>query len=427
MTENFEHKGLWFLPTDTATKVAGTIKFEIKKGLTLDLIGSFPRKGKTMELIWGILENGEFVTLYNNFEIYRSLNLLGLKIAKYKSNFLLIGAHFTSKRDISFNKISVHYSHLDEWLNIDSGFKKIETNTKDYKISIEYELPQPIDVQLNTETKLTVNLVATSPSTNTVQKDVVIRQKAFIDFKYKRKATFDKVLEDTFHFQNFLTLSLQRPAFHKEVFGQMTIKGTNGLHKIQIFFQVNHLPEIEKELHPIDILIHYKRIAPKFATVIKSWYDKKSSLETAADPFFSTYYNPYLYTTDKFLNLARSIEAFHRDTVGIIDPSTRKEYYFKKRAIEVYDMFSRQFNSTLKIANKTKFIDTIKNYRNDYTHSNPILKSKDKRYLELHYLSEKIQIIMTCALLHEHNLTKKEIKESIDNTRLYTHLRHKLR
>lgn len=427
MTENFQYKGLWFLPSDVTTKVAGTIRFEVKKGLTLDLIGSFSSKSKTKELIWGILEDGKYVTLFNNFEIFRSFNLPGFEIANYTSTFLLIGAHFTSKRDISFNKITVHYSHSDEWLNINSGFTKIDTDPENYKISIEYKLPNPIDVQLNGNTKLSVNLVATPPARKAVQRDVIIRQKAFISFKYKRKESFDKVLEDTFHFQNFLTLCLQRPAYHKEVIGHLKIKGIEGFTKIKIFFQVNHLPEIEKELHPIDILVQYKRIAPKFAHVIKSWYDKKNTLETATDPFFSTYYNPYLYTTDKFLNLARSIEAFHRDTVGIIDPATGKDYFFKKRAIEVFDSFSKQFNPTLKIRNKNKFIDTIKNYRNDYTHSNPILSSKDKRYLELHYISEKIQIIMTCALLYEHQLEKNEIKTCIDNTSLYTHLRHKLK
>lgn len=420
MISNFEYKGLWFLPTDTTTKVAGILRFEVKKGITLDLIGSFPRNSKTKELIWGILENGKFVTLYNNFENYRSFNLSGLEIAKYNSNFILIGAHFTSKQDIAFNKVSVHYSHLDEWLNINSGFKKIDTNPKDYKILIEYQLPNPIDVQLDSNTKMTVNLVATPPSRKAVQKDVTIKQKAYIDFIYKRKASFDNVLEQTFHFQDFLTLALQRPAYHKEVKAKIRIKGTKGLHDIKIFFQVNNIPEEEKELHPIDILINYKFISTKFTSVIKTWYDKKSKLETSTDPFFSSYYNPFLYTTDKFLNLARSIEAFHRDNIRAICTN-------RQRFTEVFIKYSKQYNTTLKIKSKFKLADEILKHRNNYTHSNPILKSKDKRYLELYNLAEKIQLIMTCAFLTELGLTTKEIKSGIDNCRLYTHLRYKIK
>lgn len=420
MIANFQHKGLWFLPSDTTTKVAGTIKFEAKKGLTLDLIGSFPRSGKTKELIWGVLEDGKYVTLFNNFENYRSFNLPGLEIAKYTSNFLFVGAHFTSKRDIAFNKVSVHYSHLDEWLNINSGFKKIETNPKDYKIVIEYQLPSPIDIHLDSNTKMSVNLVATPPSRKAVQKDATIKQKAFIDFTYKRKTSFDKVLENTFHFQNFMTLALQQPAYHKELNAKIKNKGSKGFHDIQIYFQVNNLPDEEKELHPIDILINFRLISDKFTSVIKSWFDKKGKLETATDPFFSTYYNPFLYPTDKFLNLSRSIEAFHRDNI-------RRTETNRQRFTEVFSEFSRQFNPTLKIKSKVKFVDTILKYRNQYTHSVPILKSKDKRFLELHYLSEKIQLIMTCALLSEINLTEKEIKSAIDSTRLYTHLRHNLK
>ncbi len=420
MTTDFEHKGLWFLPSDNKKKVAGTIRFEVKKGLTLDLIGSFSRESDTKVLIWGILENGKYVTLYNNFEIFRSFNVPGLETAKYISNFFLVGAHFESKRDICFNKFSVHYSHLDEWLNISSGFKKIEANPKDYKIVVEYELPKPIDVQLDGNSKMSVNLVATTPSRKAVQTAITIKQKAFIEFEYKQKVSFDKVLEDSFHFQNFLTLSLQRSTYHKDVKGQVKIKGTKELHDIQIYFQINHISQDEKELHPRDILVNYQLIAPKFSTIIKTWFDNKIKLETSTDPFFSSYYNPFIYTTDKFLNLTRSIEAFHRDYLGYSG-------YNSDRFTEVFTRYSRQFNSTLKIKSKKIFVHKILTCRNNYTHSNPILKGKDTKYLELHYLSERIQLIMTCAYLTELGMTEKEIKSSIANCRRYTHIRHKIK
>ncbi len=425
MTKNFEYKGLWFLAADPDTKVAGTIIFKHDDGLTLDLIGSFPRNSKIKNIIWGILENGEFATLHNNFEISRTMNLPGLEIASYKVNFLFIGAHFTNEMDISFNKMCVHYAYLDEWLNIKSGFN-IKHNPKEYRYSIEYKLPSPVDVNIDSNTKLSVNLVASIPTRKT-QKEVTIKQKAFINFDYKRKVQFSKVLENTFHFQNFLTLTLQRPAYHKELDGYLKIKGVKGLNKVRIFFHVNHLPEIEKELHSSNMLIPYGVIADRFDLIIKDWFDKRSDMETTTDPFFSSYYNPYLYMTDKFLNLSRSIEAFHRVRAGKRDPSTGNDYIFIKRVVEIIAKFSRIFNNTLKIPNKNKFALVIKKYRNDYTHSNPILKSKDKRFIELHYLSEKLQLIITCALLSEHGLTHKEIKMRIENSSLYTHLRLKLK
>ena len=85
MIANFEYKGLWFLPSNDKDKVAGIVKFEVKKGITLDLIGSFPRDSKTKEIIWGILDDGRNVTLFNNFQSSKSFSLPGFEIEEIES------------------------------------------------------------------------------------------------------------------------------------------------------------------------------------------------------------------------------------------------------------------------------------------------------------------------------------------------------
>jgi len=408
------------LLADPDSRIPGTIIFDKKNGATLDLIGAFPRNKTKLEIILGVLEDGNYCTLFNSFEIRRTHHLPGMEIATYISNFLFIGAHFTNKSDIKFNEISVHYLHLDEWLNIRSGFKKIETDPKDFKISIEYELPKSIDVNINSSTKLTVNLTATAPTIKMVQKDVIIRQKAFINFEYNKKASFEKILADSFHFQNFLTLLLQKPSYPKELIGQLKMKGDKKLHPVKIFFQISQLPNEEKELLPIDMLIDYKQIRKKFSTLITSWYANKTKLKTANDPFFSAFYNKHLYTSDKFLYLARSMEAFHRDTIKASATN-------KVRFSEVYSRYSKIFNSTLKIRSKKIFVEKILKYRNDFTHSNPILKAGNKKFLDVHNITEQLKLIMACALLTENGLTVEELRKSIESSRLYAHIRHKMK
>lgn len=418
MDQYFEYKGKWFLPNDPENVISGILKFDPKEDIRLELIGAFDYDLEKIDVIWGIII-GKDVTLYNCFEIKRE-NIGGnLELGTYACNFVLVGAHFKDKQDIKFNKSKISYSHLDDWLNISSGFK-IGYDRKNYKTSIEYTLPDPIDVQLTPELKLTLNITAKLPTRKMVQKEATIRQTTFANFESKRKRTFDNVLGNAFHFQNFLTILTQKPIYIKEFFGYFKIGNKKKLHEVQIFFHVSHIPKYDKELLPIDMLIPYHSLSSKFDAVIKLWFDKQTLFGPICSPFFSNYYAPFLYTSDKFLNLARSLEAFHRDTV-------RRIACFKTRMLEIFKKYSKAYNSTLQIKSKPKLAEKVKKYRNDFTHSNPILIGKDKRYLDTYYIAEKLKLIATCAILNEHGITLKELKTFIDNSRLYTHYRHKIK
>jgi hypothetical protein len=420
MTEEFKYKGEFYLPHDKKNTVRGTLIFEPEKGIELDLIGSFGRThNDKQEIIWGILENGKPVTLYNSFITSKQFSFTGFAIDKYVSNFVFFDIYFNNKNDLKFSKVSTHYSHLDEWLNIRSGFK-IDHDLKNYKVKIEYELPSPINVSLPNNLELTINLTAKGPSLNLVQKDALIKQKAFINFETPRKRSFDKILEEIFHFQNFLTLVTQRPIYIKELYGYLRIGNKKQLHKSKIIFKVYNIPKNEKELIPMDMLIPFGYFSNSFNAIIANWFFFKNQLETATDPFFSTYYNPNLYTSDKFLNLIRSMEAFHRDNIQ--NNATNRD-----RFLAVLKEFSIVYNWLLKIKSKPKYVGNILKHRNDFTHSNPVIRSKDKKYLELHYISEQLKIIMSCALLHKIGFSKKDLKRYLNKTILYTHIKYKMK
>lgn len=420
MIEGFKYKGEFYLPHDKKNTVRGTLIFKPKKGIELDLIGSFGRNhSDKQEIIWGILENGKSVTLYNSYITSKQFSSPGFAIDKYVSIFVFFDIYFNNKNDIKFSKVSTHYSHLDEWLNIRSGFK-IDNDSKNYKVKIEYELPSPINVSLPNNLELTINLTAKGPSINLVQKDALIKQKAFINFVTPRKRNFDMILQEIFHFQNFLTLVTQRSIYTKELYGYLRIGNKKQLYKSRIIFKVYNIPKNEKELFPMDMLIPFVNFSNSFNTIITNWFSFKNQLETAIDPFFSTYYNPNLYISDKFLNLIRSMEAFHRDNI-------RNRATNRDRFLTVLKELSSVYNWLLKIKSKPKYVGNILKHRNDLTHSNPVIRSKDKRYLELHYISEQLTIIMSCVLLHKIGFSKKDLKKYLDETRLYTHIKYKMK
>ncbi|MFC2110869.1 HEPN domain-containing protein [Bacteroidota bacterium] len=427
MTEIIEHKGIWWLPDNHSEQIHGILKYDPEEGVKLDLIGAFPRQVDKFELILGFTENGKSVTLYNSFEIQRGFNLPGMDTQKIYSNFAIVGSeHIDNLKNLKFYKSVIFLKHLDEWVNKREGFK-IDQNLKEREVTIKYRLPEGIETKVGNKFKLTINPTAKGPSLNIVQKEAKITQRINCIFSYSRKKSFNDILEDISHFEQFLTLCSQRPTHPIEFYLLNKDEKGKFTKRFDIYHQITIDKTAKKDLTPFDFLVQFKPIEAKFEALINKWFSSHTNLETCYIPFFNNYFGKHLYTSDKFLNMCRALEAFHRDTIGVNDPTTGREYHYKKRIIEVFDSVRSCFNFLLKIRDKNRFADKIKNYRNDFTHSNPILLDRNKKYLETHYLTEKLTIIMSCALLHYQGLTKKEIKQRMTDTSLYSHIKYKMK
>ena len=240
-----------------------------------------------------------------------------------------------------------------------------------------------------------------------------------MNFETSRKTHFDKYLSKIFHFQNFLTLVTQQSIFVKELSLFFKVADNKELHETKVFFQLTHIPELKEELMPFDMLLPYKDLRKNFETIIQKWYSLETKLETSLHQYTSIFYAPFSYVTDKFLNLCRAMEAYHRDFIN------NGTVHFIKRCEEVVRNNSNVHNSTLKIPSIPIFAKNVKNFRNDFTHSNP-LTAKNKKYLKTHKLSEYLKLIMACTFLIETGIDRTVLKKNIKNSRLYTHLRYKL-
>lgn len=425
MNETFEHKGFFWLPNYPDKKIPGTLKFSPDTGILLELIGSFPKENSKQEIILGFTEKGKCITLLNSFETTRNMSFPGIKITNIVSNYLFSGPeHLETKKQVKFYQAIVRLKYLDEWLNKSEGFN-INYNWDDHEITIKYKLPESVDIAMGDSFKLILNPTAKGPSWSIVQKEARITQKINAIFQSKRKKKFDDILETAFHFQELLTFFTQQRSYPLEFF--LLNKDNKGkfTKKFDLYFQLDTDKETGKDLIPHDFLFPFHSIGEKIDQIVNSWFNSQQTLEACYIPYFNNFYKKNQYISDRFLNIARSLEAFHRDTVGRIDPSTRKPYQYKKRVLEVFKSCSRSFNGLLKIKNKETFAGKIKDFRNDFTHSNPILIQRDKRYLETYYLTEKLTIILTCALLKYHGFSTTEIRNKLYDTRIYNHFKYR--
>ena len=128
MINEFEYKGIWWLPDKTREKILGTLKVTPTTGATLDLIGSFKNitgmnNFLNPEIILGISSDGKNISLHERLETTSNLSSYDFLTSSYYVNKVFVGAHFQRTEDIRFKSLSVHYLYLDEWSNM-SGFDR---------------------------------------------------------------------------------------------------------------------------------------------------------------------------------------------------------------------------------------------------------------------------------------------------------------
>lgn len=470
MTEKFEIKGEWFLPTDRENRVHGTLTFDPQDGTDLELYGSlegdnFLPEFKDQEIILGLTSDSKQVTLYSCFMTKSGGATLvqgeesGKPSTTYSIRYVLIGLHAMTNADLMFNQIASEVFNLGEWVGI-SGFKRQNINQesiKKHEIKVEYKLPESIDFEIDNNTKGKFNFIANHPGLSRYQKSVTINQRVEFQAISTVEKNIDELLEYIITFQNFLTLALYKSTYplsislsgekHKKDYGN----GEKYNKSIKLYFSSRNFKSNEKPKFDLEMIFDYRRIQEEFDTVIKSWYSKYELLEPAFDLVFEQFYNGNKFTVNTFLNLAQSAETFHA-RVHNHTKIPREQYKKMKEDIlkvvpnEYHGWLNDQFNFgnnlnlhsrltelTEKYSNKildkilgdkAQFVLNVKNSRNYYTHYSKAGEKKALKGGELFYLSERLKILLVCSFLNEVGFEKDKLSLLLDNIKwkLFNHL-----
>lgn len=471
MIEEFEYKGIWWLPDKPQKRVSGVLKFNLNNGAILNLDGIFEditikeeisnaiSTGNPIikniptdtllkpEIILGISSNGENITLYKCFETKRSSSFPCLQsFSSFYVEFIFIGAHFLKKEDIKFKSIFVRYSHLDEWVNI-SGFDKrelLESLKKREEIIVKYKLPEPFQVDINDKLRISIVFRATGPQILPVQKGISIEQETLIQIENSEETSFEDYKKIIYHIRNFLSLATMEPVYPLAIEGRTeTNKEVIGkkIHypPIKILYREIDISKKHKPLSPFEMLFTFGDISDKFASFLRNWFEKADLLGVVYDSYFSTLYNSYLYLENKFLNLSQGIEVFHRRIHGggylseedykeiyeklvnaipeDIDKDFRNrlkeylkygyEFSFQKRLKEI---FKKYYILNELIKDKDKFIPLVANTRNYYVHYTEKLRKHAAQGIELFRLTEKLKLVLEVCLLATIGFGLEEIK-----------------
>jgi len=454
MIEKLEYKGFWWLPNNPENKISGTLQFTPNEGAILDLVGSFRdlehfNQSFQPEIVLGISSDGKNITLYKCFETKSRVSIPGLIISSLYASVVFVGAHFLKAEDIKFKSLSIHFSHLDEWVNISGIDIDFPTDTKE--ILIRYKKPEPIQVVLNDSLRLLIDFSTEYPFLSHPQKEAGIKQKIYIIIEPSTEKPFEEYFPIMYHIRNFLSLAtteLVQPLLieGKTETNKEIIANTVHYPSVGIFYQLPNIGDETEKLTPYLMLFRYNQISNQFDVFLNNWFQKANYLETVYDLYFGTLYNPHLYLNNQFLNLIQAIESYHRKTMKNNElPEDRHQERIKEILNAVPSKFTDWLEWKLKYSNEVNlrqrlkdilefcskiserlisdqeaFIGKTVDTRNYLTHFDPELEQRAVKGKELYDLTSRLKVLLQTIFLKELGLSDDRIRELISSNIKYS-------
>ena len=317
MLEKIKLNGYWKLPEQADWQITGELTFSSVDGVKLNTIGKFEGQEHEAEfqydIIHGFSTDGKKISLINCSGYYAK-SMPGIIQSAIQAEYIIIGYYFNSISDMNFDSVSVHYSYLDEWVNIPGiGTSQIidEKGGKSFSYLLKYTQPDLIELYTSKAKDILIWFSAIVPMTKGLT-DTTISQKVFINFINKEIISFDKSMKEINHFRNFFAFGLSRVVIPTEIIGYLKPSNEDQI-KISIIFKENYYPKHFKDfIFDYTTLFSFKHISGRVKEITANWLIKYEKLRPVFDRYFDCIYNPHIYPINYFQNLVFAIETYHR-------------------------------------------------------------------------------------------------------------------
>lgn len=434
LSDDFELRGVWWLPDNPDLKITGILSFESKNKIRLELIGSFkslPDFAKTeieeKEIILGVTNDGRFCTLVTCYEAGTTMNMPGINCQRFEADYLLEGEHWDTKDEIEFEKVSIGFDYLEEWL----GHYTIKTsidqdeNNKNSGFTVKCEFPEIEEFHINNlDSKLSTSYAANTKDVST--KATTLEYNSYIELHPNETKQLDWYIKKISVIQQLLTLLIGETVYPNKL-----VATTSKINKeyVNIFWTIKNRQAKKAIIHQ-DMIITLPEMKQEFGSVLEKWFSKYEELESTYNLFFGALFNSSLYMEFYFLSLMQAIETYHRQVFGgkyieqdAYDKESQtiksnipkefpgdlkdalksrikygNEYSLRKRVKGLFE--STDEETRLLVTKDYKhFIGKVVDTRNYFTHYDEELKSAALLGSELFYTCQRLKIFIIILLL----------------------------
>ncbi|MCK9335177.1 MAG: hypothetical protein M0Q99_07695 [Candidatus Cloacimonetes bacterium] len=421
------------MPDNPDDEVAGLIKYSPESGITLELIGQFkPNKDKKMPgngsptIINGYASNHKLFTLIDcHISLYQPEP--NLPITNYHCSSMICGREcFASKSEIRFREIVVSIQYLNDWVQLNSGFR-VDYQLGKSDCKIEYNKPSPISLKVGANCDLSMFPCVSFPAIITGNK-ATIEQNVYFGITQGNSTGYDTLIDKVHCFKHLLLLLLQRsPALLTITFYKSRKPDIHD--GFEYFYWQSLNSQSEKHLNPHDMLLDYRTIESDFVRLTTNWFSTYKSMLNVYIPLIHSF-SKNLNLSDRYLNICRAIEALGRHCgapVILNSKSKKSKSQVVKAIVFLYTQYKDSMDQMLSINYILRFAWKVTKYRNVITHANPITSKLDKDYHKIHDMVEQLRAFLTIAVLRYHGVSSEALNHGLNRSFVYSYLQMKKR
>ncbi len=440
LLDDFEAKGVWWLPQRPENKVEGDLRYKAGDRITLELIGTLRQPNsrtlvtlEPQEIILGVTESGDLCTLVDTFESrYNPAFLSEVSTSNFIVNRLYVGKHFASREQIRFHSMAVCMTYLKEWL----GKSPIEVeglaSAGPRKIVLPYRSKEVFrttvkdgDFTLSFHSRLGMSFAPLD--------EVSCRHFTVFQIEPMDSHGYAWYDECRRRCEILFSLLVGEPVFSTTIVGlgeEIQIGDRVERERIAMF-PVLRETKIKKDVHPAEMPAPLSLIEDRIAGIIQTWFSKASALDPVYTLTSAVLYSTKIYLESEFLILMQALESFHRreygglyvsqeEYAGYYDQITRtlptempqplkdklknqlkygNEWSLKRRILSLVDTLSEDTRGKIAI-NIEEFVRRLVDTRNYLTHYDEDLKEKAIQGSEgLLKVNQKLRGLLTLILL----------------------------
>lgn len=396
--DKFRRLGSWYLPENKDKTIPGIIIYD-KGKIGLETMTSLEKPNEEQffsksnlrkhDIVFGKLDTDETIILTDCV-------LFGHHNQKHKYTISQMYVNNTfNEPTLMFNKVSVEYSSLFNWL----GIKTIDVDFDSDQHVITHTPQKPIKVKIDNESELTL-FIGYTISSSYLPKDYTIPQVATVTVSYDHPMAFNDIYKKLRYFKYFLIMSTGHRIF------PISITAHVNKEHLQPVFLNQILNEDVKNVEYFDMVLTYQNIKNGFDSIMKSWYETCSIFNKSIERFFTTIQHEKFMLIDiAFLQMVQTLEAFHREKF-------KKDVELKIRLNELITPFSTHFTNL-----DTERISKTRHYHSHGFIENYSMNDIITDNIELISVTRRLKLLMQTCLLEElpidQSLKEKILKKQV--------------
>lgn len=440
MIEQFEYKGRWKVPEEE-TWYNGTLTFSPDLGASLEIFGTFNPgflNRKTKSIILGETNMGDITLVDNYFKSNKHSFSSDITVGTYKPNYLIIGHHFETTESILFRKVTFKSFNLFEWLDT-AG---LNHSVKKSSFSLNYEKPSQISFDLFNGCKGIIDFHY-AISLEGISNSAEIEESSSVTLEYSERRELKDILMDIYVFNGFVTFATFEQSYPLSI----TFSDAEYLYeKKQKLIKCSYNnPSYGIQYKPRrkgEHLLDYSYISAEFPSLIHNWYKRYQELRPVFSLMLYSFKDKLKFSEDKFMDIARAIETFHRLTTTCtklpskdfelmvqriyskIEPADKQwlvkqnaftyqnECSLKKRLLDLFKVYTNPYLEE-RIPNIKRFCLQVVNSRNYYTHYNPDKEKEALKGKELFELNQNLKALLITCICKDIGLKDDNFEEGI--------------